>query len=402
MIRIWGGPRWGLNNDKAKEMSIRALQPGESKIPRKEWIFIIAALCNRKDQTTSNLNWHNIETLAYEEGVAGILYKTLKNSSIPRSALASFRDYYLSIAAQNIISKNALERLEDTLQGAQIGVMTLKGASLLDNTYPDIGMRPMGDLDLMVRPEQREGFINLLHNLGYKQDLSFPHIFHNKRVTIDLHIHALNTDRITNRSGLFPSGMTPIWDSSIPWREGFKKIRRPDDRDNILILSQHCRKLSFSRLIGLVDIYEMLRDRDRYFIDSLFKRANQISQTRSLSYILYLLYGLFDLQPAGRLVSDDTSLRLNRIERGILDLRIDWQDIERTGPLLSIFCIRGATRRIKFLYETVFPKKRVFEEEFIGSFHHGRLLFYPLRLLEGIISVSVRLPLLIRAIIRGH
>src|SRR4030042_7049819 len=89
----------------------------------KELGFIIAALSNSSCQIDSNLDWIKIETLANEEGVTGILYKNLKEAGIPRSALASFKDYYLSAAAQNLINTNALERLENALESVQIGGM---------------------------------------------------------------------------------------------------------------------------------------------------------------------------------------------------------------------------------------------------------------------------------------
>ncbi len=119
---------------KVKNILIRLSASGRSNSHHKEWSFVTETLCNRPHQTASNLDWIRIKEVASEEGVIGILYKNLKDAGVPQSALASFRDYYLSIAALNIININALEKLEDALSSKQIEVMTLKGASLL-NSY---------------------------------------------------------------------------------------------------------------------------------------------------------------------------------------------------------------------------------------------------------------------------
>ena len=42
------------------------------------------------------------------------------------------------------------------------------------------------------------------------------------------------------------SGMEPIWETSLPWKDGYCRLRRPDDVDNLLLLSQHIMKHSFS------------------------------------------------------------------------------------------------------------------------------------------------------------
>jgi hypothetical protein len=348
---------------KAKNILLRPFPLDKSKGHHNEWRFIIETLSNRSHQTDSNLDWIRIKTVASEEGVIGILYKTLKDAGMPQSALASFRDYYLSITALNIININALEKLEDALSSKQIEVMTLKGASLLNSTYADIGMRPMGDLDLMVRPEEREGFVNLLYNLGYKEVPLFPHLFNKDRVVIDLHLHALNTDRIAGRAGLFPVGMGPVWANSVPWREGHQWLRRPDDADNILLLSQHYMKHSFSKLIWLVDILKLITNNDVMFQTDLFKRADYLQQGKSLSYTLYLLNKVFYHKPAMELGLKDISLGLSRLERGILEARANGQSIDLIGPVMAIFCVQGFSNKVALGWESLFPKNEMVKQE---------------------------------------
>ena len=171
--------------------------------------------------------------------------------------------------------------------------------------------------------------------------------------------------------------MDPVWAHSVPWLEGYKWLKRPDDADNTLLLSQHAMKHSFSNLIWLMDIHRILRNRDKDFWARLFKRADHLSQNKSLRYTLFLLRGLFSMEPPRGTLCEDLSIGLSRLERGILATRIRGETLHRLGPLMALLCISGATARIAFLWETLFPKKKVIEQEFAIICRGKRWFFYP-------------------------
>jgi len=385
----------------AKHILMRLFPLDESNVFKEEKRFIIATLRGHSPGNITDLDWIKVKELACREGVPGILYHQLKDSDMLQSVLSPLKNYYRAIAALNIINLNALEKLEDALIIEKIEVMTLKGASLAENIYPGVGMRPMSDLDLMVRSRDRERFVKLLHRLGYKRNPLLSHIFTKNRVVIDLHIHALNTDRISTRARLFPRGMEPVWTSSVPWGQGYKYLRRPDDMDNILLLSQHLMKHSFSRLIWLVDIFELVKNRDRVFWTRLSKRTDHLSQRRPLSYTLYLINKLFGHEPPLGSGFDDPYGGLSRLERGILDARIKGRSIDRIGPFMALFCITGDKGRMAFGWETLFPKKSVVEQEFCRPAGNKKLLFYPTRILQTLSLALRQLPLILGSLIRG-
>jgi hypothetical protein len=382
-IIISTGLRSGLNKLYAF-FSLKGLTPGAirlrirntlinlfrleaSNAHSKEWRFVIATLSNRSYQWAPNLDWMRLRHIARREGVTGILYKLLRQRDIPESVLESLKNDYQSIAAQNIINLSALEKLEDALSGENIRVMALKGASLLNNVYNDIGMRPMGDIDLMVRPAEQERFVSISKKLGYRVDSPLSHFLRKDRIIIDLHIHALNTDRITNRKELFPGGMGPVWANSIPWAEGYQWLRRPDDTDNILLLSQHFMKHSFSRLIWLMDIFRLIENSNsRHRID-LSNRADYLQQKRSLSYTLYLMDRIFYHKSA---ISS-----LSRFERGILEMKVKGKSTALTGPLMAMFCIHGFRKKLAFGWESLFPKKDIMKQEGMGVFSRVSSIF---------------------------
>jgi signal peptidase I len=241
---------------------LQASSPKKSLSVKQILIFIRQG---RFPQLAANINWSSLREAMRQEGLAGIVYPYLKDEDIPVSELEKIKNYYQIIAAQNIIHLHALKHLEDVLGVEKMEIMTLKGASLLSQIYPAVGLRPMDDLDLMVRLKDRERFVRLLKHKGYQQNSKRSNSFTKEDVVIDLHTHALNTDRIQSREDLFPGGMDPIWESSIPWGADSHWVRRPDDVDNILLLSQHFLKHYYSRLIWLEDIYRLVRNKQNRF-----------------------------------------------------------------------------------------------------------------------------------------
>lgn len=363
--------------------------------------FMDRVLAGNSTNVPPDLDWTRLNEIAQLEGVQGILYRYLVKNDIPPSVLLTFKRYFQSVAAQNLTALDTLKKLEHALGPENIEVMTLKGASLLDHAYPSVGMRPMSDLDLMVRPEKYEQFISLLRSLGYEPDSMIPHYLHKGRSIIDVHIHALNTDRIAHRAELFPSGMEPVWANSLPQQEGYQWVRRPDDVDNTILLAQHLMKHSFSSLIWIIDIYMLVKNRDSTFWASLQKRADQLDQTKPLSYALYLTEGLFGVHPPQGSRFDHLDKDLSRLERGILGARIKGQTLHRLGPLMALFCLPELKARITFLWETLFPKKAVVKQEF-QSLHRGkRLLFYPGRVLQMALLAVRQIWLIITALVRG-
>jgi hypothetical protein len=353
-----------------------------SKGPDLERAFILSILRGDSTEDLPELDWTNLAKIAYKEGVAGILYLRLKDRIISKSALSALENYYYNTAYLNLIHIRALEEIEQALRDEKIEVLTLKGASLLDHAYPKVGMRFMEDLDLVVNAKDHERFGNLLLRMGYKRKGLLSHLFVKGKVAIDLHTHALNTDRISARNALFPEGMDPVWASAKPWKPGFRWLKRPDDADHVLLLSQHLMQHSFSRLIWLEDIRRLMNKGDNRFWEELKGKAHFHKQQKSLSFILYLLKGLFDYTPPQESGLNPLSENISGFERILLDIYEKGQLVDRLGLLLRLVSIAGFKDRIRFGSETLLPKKEVLEKEFGRSSVMGRAFFYPLRLFQ--------------------
>jgi hypothetical protein len=350
--------------------------------------FLLSVLYGQKQDRIVAGEWTCLIQKFHDEGMAGLAYRRLKeNNNIPPNVIKVLSNYYHSFVAQNLNNIEAIKMLEDALSGEMIEVMALKGISVLNRFYSGAGSRPMEDIDLMVRSEDRDRLVVLLKILGYRQNDSMSNSFVLGRTRLDLHCHALNTDRISSREQLFPSGMEPIWAKSIPLDFNYRWVRRPGDIDNVLLLSQHLMKHYFSRLIWLEDIYRIIKHCDAEFWRLLIERAKELEQIKPLSYALYLLTKYYQFLPPQ---SQETAKMVPKPfthETFLLDLSTSEQALELLAPVMAAFTIHGFSRRFRFVMENLFPQKKVLVSEFGYTSRENRWIFIPLRLGQAMVML---------------
>lgn len=77
---------------------------------------------------------------------------------------------------RNTLFLNQARTVLTALREARIETLLLKGLSLLADDYADKGTRPMWDFDVLVRPDQREAALEVLHARGWKSQQPIPEI----------------------------------------------------------------------------------------------------------------------------------------------------------------------------------------------------------------------------------
>ncbi|MDD2923188.1 MAG: nucleotidyltransferase family protein [Anaerolineales bacterium] len=119
----------------------------------------------------SSEDWEALAQRALTEGVAPLAYwilsKSGKISALPKSTRQILRGAYFSTWAQNQKIFDELEKLASAFRQADIPVILLKGACFALTIYPDIGLRPMGDLDLLVPASKLDEAVEIAKTLGY-------------------------------------------------------------------------------------------------------------------------------------------------------------------------------------------------------------------------------------------
>ena len=125
-----------------------------------------AELCRALAQRATPSDWEFLSrsewllrvAIAENEGVAPLLYWHFKQQGWPPSTPDEARTrlthaYYVTFA-RNALLLAELDRVAAALKDDNITVAAVKGVALVCQLYPSIGLRPMGDIDLLVpRPE---------------------------------------------------------------------------------------------------------------------------------------------------------------------------------------------------------------------------------------------------------
>jgi hypothetical protein len=147
--------------------------------------------------------WHRLSPL-----LAHHLMSPDLSALIPMAILKKIRGTYYQSLARSIILQNELYRLLSAFNNQEIPVIVLKGAALLESIYRDISLRPMGDLDILVRPERLDQAEAIAFKLGYgfraNRELqeqtrqSCHHLanlwHHEKNIMLEIHHHIVSHD----------------------------------------------------------------------------------------------------------------------------------------------------------------------------------------------------------------
>jgi hypothetical protein len=153
-------------------------------------------------------DWRVLAAAARREGVAPLLYHTLNEAEMlalaPSDVRAELRQTYYATTARNLLlyrelsriltalsppSQSAMPNPQSEIRNPQSAIPTiiLKGAALAATVYDSIGLRPMGDVDLLVPEEHLAEAVARLKALGYVEP--YPDIAAGFNALFGHHVH---------------------------------------------------------------------------------------------------------------------------------------------------------------------------------------------------------------------
>jgi hypothetical protein len=140
-----------------------------------------------------NLDWPSLGRLATMHGLGPLLHEATKSIDAPSAsdeALAELKREYQLTAAHNMLAEHDLKRMLGALNAAGVQVAVLKGTALLNMVYRDPALRPMVDIDLLIRFADRTAALEALGRAGYAPTEPEPFenlngLYWNERVLCD-------------------------------------------------------------------------------------------------------------------------------------------------------------------------------------------------------------------------
>ncbi len=205
--------------------------------------------------------------VARAHGVAAICHEALirikgRNGTLSATEELFLRERQLA-AFRSIRTGRDLAQIVDAFHGAGILPVLLKGASLAFNVYPDPSLRPMGDLDLLVRKEDTSKAQGALATLGYSPELvaatrweeenllaHLPFQSAPGRIPVEIHF------RLFPRVMPYFPGEESLWGRVVSTTVEGKQALRLAPPDELLYLCGHLRKHvpSLYRLLWFCDV----------------------------------------------------------------------------------------------------------------------------------------------------
>lgn len=333
------------------------------------------------------LDWDDLVRRASQQGVAGLLYHNLKRTgmepAIPRRSFDALKQLYYRNILHHLRMSRELAPVLRTLTDRGIPFLLLQGGSLLETVYGNPGLRPMMDIDLLVKAEDLAAVKAILSDAGLTPCPHYPDLFSQNGLVVDLHTDLINASRIASRRYAVRVDPEEVWNHAIPSHLWGCPIAVPCPSHAILLLSAHALKHSFNRLIWLVDLEGVMGAYgDRLDWTRLTRDAERFNLRRPLYYALRYLSEVMEMElPVGRLEGPGCPAP-GRLERLLLDLLLQGRGREERGKasgfrapgglsgltglgdLLFLFTIPRVRDRVRLLAEIAFPRPRIMAQIF--------------------------------------
>lgn len=216
--------------------------------------------------------WRTVQHMAQVHGVAPLVFTHLAVAgllpAIPVPVTAALADEYRRTLVTNKHLRKALLQVVDALSAHAIDVIALKGVALAARYYGDIGLRPAGDIDLLVRRVDLRAAGRVLQRLGYRAAhgqaqaldftaLVFAELSYTREDNTHVELHWELTHQPAYRQAL------PVADAWLRSEEhplDGRRVRCLGAEDELRFLCTHCAAdHQLDRLLWLVDIAELVR-----------------------------------------------------------------------------------------------------------------------------------------------
>jgi hypothetical protein len=309
----------------------------------------------------SEEEWEALLEEAGRHGLVPLLFQALKayypDPQIPPQIQERMRSIYYNSAARNMRLYKQLEGLLNKFTTGKIPVIVLKGAYLAWTVYPNMALRPMVDVDLLVRYEDFTQVHRLLLEDGYStaQDVLWPRQLplysRNGHMPIEIHSHLKSLPAADNVD------IKSLWD-----RAEIIKIDKTEayalcPEDLFLHLSLHaCIQHNFENgLLACLDTAAFVNHYNgKLNWDTVWNRAEEWGIERAVYLMLAITEKLIGLPLPEEILQ---RMELNREAAEALDLaeHLMFEQLTALSPHLTpLFEQQGCRNKLKLIKQRIF------------------------------------------------
>ena len=180
------------------------------------------------------LDWERVVAMGERLGCLPLLYRHLSqprwSRMAPRGVQETLGQAYRKAAFRSLRIQGQIQKISDETEKRHSPVLFLKGAALAGWVYEDIGLRPMNDIDVLVKKVDVPRLDRMLRDMGYEQDAYRSHV-HRKMALVISHLPAY---RKVNR--LTVEVHVSLFDNPAMEMGLWKKVHAPGDGNGLRVL----------------------------------------------------------------------------------------------------------------------------------------------------------------------
>ncbi len=344
------------------------------------------------------VDWNEFVHLAVDHRVAPLIYCTLKEQPglVPTHVLRSLHDEYVRAALNNSLLLEGLGIILSTFAAERIEVVLLKGAALAQNLYSNIALRPMGDLDLWVQPQDLSAAVTAMMSLGYEisekleehrpgAEAAFGYVITFSRekpwpILVELHWRPRHPFEYGSRLS-----DAWLWSQTEAAMVSEHPVRLLKPEAQALYLSLHlCNH--YPHLWGwLCDIRELF-DKEKINTDYLIQSAEQFRAILALQLVLGECQALFPSEQLSAVLDRLAKSPISLAERSLFRLSLLGPRNRFATVLVGLMMLPDWASRFRFISGRAFPSQEYLHRRYNIPAKVPLALIYLYRPFEGLIS----------------
>ena len=303
-----------LDNHLRREYSMAFSREDELLIQCSRSVMSLEAKAKASLILDQPLDWDYLLKASIIHATAPLFYNGLSQMGrtrpdekvVPEKILEELKRLHEHSRTRNERLFQVIHDVGKTFEEAGLEVMGLKDTQLAWEVYPEIGLRPMGDIDLLIHPENYQDVAKALGTLGFEPiqayDLSYTVNYAwglaFRRpwdgVWLDLQWNVLQREFDVHSEGNFNFQMERMWSNARAIFVKGTEIKVPNPEDMLFHLCLHLEGHVYAELILFCDIAEMVQAyQGRLNWTTLIEMARKYSSESSVYYVLLLTNRLF-------------------------------------------------------------------------------------------------------------
>jgi hypothetical protein len=328
-------------------------------------------------------DWTDLVEKARQEGVSALLFYNITKHHleylVPRDSYRDLSNHYYANLKRNLSIIGELREALATFQQAGIPCIVLKGIALAELVYPNIGMRGMSDVDILVKKEELFTVDEHLSSLGYASaDSTVTKAIHNpvgylasleyrknaSPLNLHVHWHTVNTS-VPATMFVEQIDINRLWEHSAVTgvADSHARILRPEHM--IIYLCEHALRIghSFDRLILICDIFFSIKAFEKIIDwDFIVEESRRFNLSRFVYYSLSIVKHYTSLGIPDKCLAKLRPPDISRGEKYFLKLQFNNGRIRGSSYFIYLAMNRGLFAKLGFIIRTFFPPAQILQQ----------------------------------------